>query len=344
MIRHALPLILIPFMSQAQNYTATRASVDGIEVIRLGDAARKTVVSIVPSLGHNAYEMKVNGKNIFWSPYQSLKELKDKPAQLGNPFLSPWVNRIVGDSYWANGKKYQLNPELKNFRYDPYHQPIHGLVVYASDWKVVSLKAEAGSASVTSRLEFWRHPDWMAQFPFAHTLEMTYRLADGVLEVETAIENHSTDPMPLSLGYHTYYRIDDAPRDDWKIHIAAREHVLLSKTLVPTGERAPVTVADPQPLRGTQFDDVYTNLSRGKDGRAEFWVQGKQQKIAVTYGPKFDVGVVYAPEGRDFVCFEPMVGITNAFNLAHEGVYKQLQSVAPGGTWRESFWIKTVGY
>ncbi len=59
----------------------------------------------------------------------------------------------------------------------------------------------------------------MAQFPFAHTMEMKYRLKDGVLEVETEIENHSIEPMPVSLGYHTYYRIEDAPRDDWKIHV-----------------------------------------------------------------------------------------------------------------------------
>jgi len=34
-----------------------------------------------------------------------------------------------------------------------------------------------------------------------------------------------------------------------------------------------------------------------------------------------------------------MAAITNGFNLAHDGVYKELQSVAPGGTWRESFWM-----
>ena len=38
---------------------------------------------------------------------------------------------------------------------------------------------------MTSRLEFFRLPDYMAQFPFAHTIDMTYRLANGVLEVET---------------------------------------------------------------------------------------------------------------------------------------------------------------
>jgi aldose 1-epimerase len=34
-----------------------------------------------------------------------------------------------------------------------------------------------------------------------------------------------------------------------------------------------------------------------------------------------------------------MSAVTNAFNLAHDGKYGELQSVAPGGTWRESFWL-----
>ena len=49
-------------------------------------------------------------------------------------------------------------------------------------------------------------------------------------------------------------------------------------------------------------------------------------------------------DGRDFICFEPMAGITNALNLAHKGLYKELQSVPPGGTWQESFWVKPSGF
>jgi aldose 1-epimerase len=98
------------------------------------------------------------------------------------------------------------------------------------------------------------------------------------------------------------------------------------------------------PLHAAQLDDVLTNLVHGPDGRARFWVQGKKERITVAYGPKYPVAVVYAPAARDFICFEPMAAITNAFNLAHSGAYKDLQSVAPGATWKESFWISTSGF
>ena len=47
---------------------------------------------------------------------------------------------------------------------------------------------------------------------------------------------------------------------------------------------------------------------------------------------------------RGFICFEPMAGITNSMNLAHKGLYKELQSIPPGDTWQESFWLRPAGF
>ena len=64
-------------------------------------------------------------------------------------------------------------------------------------------------------------------------------------------------------------------------------------------------------------------------------------RIAVRFGNRsILVAVVYAPgPPRDFVCFEPMSAVTNAFNLS-----AQLQHIAPGTTWRESFWVAPSGF
>jgi len=320
------------------NYTAERQTSDGVEIVYLADARTKTEVWIAPSIGNNSYEMKVNGQRVFWSPYATVKELKAKPAMAGNPFLAPWANRLDQDAFYANGKKYSLNAELKNFRRDGNGQPIHGLLVYANEWQVASLKSGDESAAVTSRLEFWKYPDYMAQFPFAHTYEMTYRLRDGALEVETAIENFSTATMPVSVAYHPYFTLPGVPRDDWQVHVPASRQVVLNDKLTPTGELRPVALQQPVTLRGRQFDDVFA----GVDASREFVVEGGGKRIGVKFGPRFPVGVVYAPQGRDFICFEPMSGPTNAFNLAHAGKYAELQKIAPGGGWRESYWIKAT--
>jgi aldose 1-epimerase len=93
-------------MSEAANYTAQRVTVDGLEVIRLTDENHKAQVSIVPAVGNNAYEFKVNGKNVMWFPQSSLADYKAKPVFSGNPFLAPWANRLDHDGFYANGKHY----------------------------------------------------------------------------------------------------------------------------------------------------------------------------------------------------------------------------------------------
>jgi len=155
----------------AQNYSAQKLTVDAIEVVRLSDAAHHVDVSICPSIGNIAYDLRINGKPVLMPPPGSLAEWKAKPSQAGIPFLGPWANRLESDAYWANGKKYLLNPEAIEVRRDPNGLPIHGLLLFTSQWRVTRMQADKQGAEVTSRLEFWKHPEWMSQFPFAHTIE-----------------------------------------------------------------------------------------------------------------------------------------------------------------------------
>jgi aldose 1-epimerase len=327
-------------MAQTANYSAEILTVDSVEIVRLADAAHRTEVSICPSVGNIAYDMRVNGKPILMPPPGTLAEWKAKPAQAGIPFLAPWANRLDSDSYWVNGRKHVLNPDAVSLRRDSFGQPIHGLLLFASAWQVTKVHAGADYAEVVSRLEFGKHPEWMAQFPFAHVIEMTHRLADGIVEVRTTVENQSHEPMPLVIGFHSWYQLPDIPRDQWRIHLPVRDHYTLSGKLVPTGEKKPLDLPDPLPLVGRQLDDVYG----GVNSNDEFWVESKGQRISVRFGPKFPIAVVYAPQVRNVVCFEPMTAITNAFNLAHAGLYKDLPTIAPGGKWTESFWVRPSGF
>jgi aldose 1-epimerase len=139
----------------------------------------------------------------------------------------------------------------------------------------------------------------------------------------------------------------------------------------------------PAPLKDYSLDDVFTDLVRDAQGRAHAVVKGRQQQIEVMLGPNFRSLVVWSPDplskGKgsnesnrslqaaggaqpvaapappsvgsgapptdpNYICFEPMAGITDALNLAQKGIYKELQSIPPGGTWQESFWIRPSGF
>jgi aldose 1-epimerase len=188
----------------------------------------------------------------------------------------------------------------------------------------------------------------MKQFPFAHTVEMTHRLAGGILDVRTRIDNLSVEAMPVAIGFHPYFELADSPRDDWTIAIGAKTRWLLSPGKVPTGETEAIErlFPDPQaiPLRDYELDDVFGDLQRDESGRATMSVRGKRQRIDVVFGPNFRAAVVYAPRDRNFICFEPMAGITDSMNLAQRGLYDELQHVPPGGTWHESFSVRPMGF
>lgn len=336
--------------ASAQRYTASRTSADGVPIVRLSDAATNTVVSIAPTVGNIAYEMLVNGKNVLYWPYESVSDFAANPRLSGIPLLWPWANRIDGDSYWANGRKYELNDALGNLRRDGAKQPIHGLLTSWPEWDVTRVAVDDQGAFVVSRLEYYRYADLAAQFPFAHAIEMTYRLSGGELEVRTRIENLGVQPMPVSLGYHPYFQLDDAPRDEWRVQLAARKLWALGETLVPTGESEAIEKQFPEskslPLAGVSLDHVFGDLIRNDAGEAIFSVEGRAQKIEVVYGEGFDTAVVYAPSRArgDFICFEPMVGVTNVFNLAEQGKYGALRSIPAGESWEATFMIRPSGF
>ena len=338
----------------AQQYTARRNG----DVIELHDEKHQTIVSVIPSIGNITSGMKVKGQDVLRWPSVTVEQFRAKPQFAGNPFLAPWANRLDEQAFYANGKRYAFDMGLGNVRGDI---PIHGMLLWTDEWEVTDLTADATSARTTSRLDFYRNPMWMKQFPFAHTIEITHTLQDGVLQVSTRLRNMSSEPMPVSIGFHPYFQLTDSTRDEWTISVGARTHWLLAQNKVPTGETEPIEKFFPDPqaiaLKDFDLDHVFGDLVADESGRSVMSVKGKSQRLDVVLGPLYRAMVIYAPNpaagtqkpgapppDRNFICFEPMVGITNAMNLAHKGLYKDLQSVAPGGTWEESFWVRTSGF
>jgi aldose 1-epimerase len=374
-----------PAAAQAR-YSARRTG----DIVQLRDSRTDTVVSVMTTVS-NAYEMVVKGQNVIRMTFTTVEEFRARPGLNGIPLLAPFANRLDEPAFYANGKKYNFDLELGNVR-GPV--PIHGFLSGAKEWTLVEAKADDAAAWVTSKLDFYRNPQWMKQFPFAHTLEMTYRLEDGVLEVRTRIDNLSTEPMPVAIGFHPYFQLTDSTRAEWTLSVAAKTQWLLSDAKIPTGETEPIQKFFPDPhavpLKDFDLDHVFGDLERDAQGRAVMTVKGKSQQLDVVLGPNYRSVVLYSPNpanapaggrrvgggggraaqpaappaatppaqsvplsaapappdapNRGFIAIEPMVGITDSMNLAHRGFYKELQSIAPGGTWQESFWLRPRGF
>ena len=389
----------------AQRYTAQQ---DG-DVIELADATSQMNVSVVWSMS-NAWRIQVKGKDLV-RPAASLADFEARPGLSGMPLLAPFANRLDETAFYANGKKYNFDLELGNVR-GPI--PSTGYVNGSKAWQLVEFKADQKSAWVTCKLDFYKFPQFIKQFPFAHTITMTYRVSDGSLEVHTRLDNLSTEPMPIVIGYHPIYQLPDGNRDDWTVSVDAKTHWIEIPQRLPTGETQPIEKffnAERQSIQLKNYaliDDVFTDLVRDADGRATMKLSYNGKELDAILGPKYRAVLLWStplgagggggrrgqgpgggagapapapagpfpvdpaqgvrtapaaivpaagapaaasgsqgaasPANRGFLAFEPMVAITNALNLAQKGTYKELQSIPPGGSWEESFWVTTKGY
>ncbi len=268
------------------------------DIVHLRDNKTDSTVSVLTGTS-NAYEFVVHGKNVLSMNIPSTTALRNNPGLNGIPFLGPFANRLDEMAFYANGKKYSFDPGLGNVR-SPI--PQQGFLNGTHDWKLISAKANGNSATVVSRLDFYRHPDWMKQFPFAQTYTMTIRLKDGTLEVNTRIDNLSVDPLPVSIGYHPYFALPETDRNHWSLDFGAETHWIETDAHLPTGEKETSDTffggdhhnVPLSRLADKRLDEVFSDLDRDAQGRASVIIKGDTTSIKVTAGPKIRTFLLYS--------------------------------------------------
>src|SRR5947209_15398811 len=125
-LRLSTIVLAVPFWVQAA-YKAQTVDDHGVEVVRLTDSDAGVEVSVAPSIGNRAYEMKVHGKNILYLGAADVGALKQRPGLSGIPFLAPWANRMADSGFWADGRKYTFNGQLGSVRLPANGVAIHGM-------------------------------------------------------------------------------------------------------------------------------------------------------------------------------------------------------------------------
>ncbi len=321
-------------------YSAKISLEDRTPVVRLietKDEKHRVEVAVVPSLGNRTIRMLVGEENFLFFPFAGPEAARADRGLNGIPFLAPWANRMAGGGIRVDGQEHRFGEGLRT---DAHGLPIHGMLTVSPHWKMMTMDWDSESAQVTSRLEFWRHPELMANWPFAHTYEMTHRLANGELEIRTRILNLDARRMPVAIGFHPYFQLPGVERQKAFVKVPVRRHVETDDRLVATGEFREVSFPARVALADNTFDDGFVGLESGQDGMSEFIFEGGGRRVEVKFGPRYTVAIVYSPRGQEFLCFEPMTSITNGVNLAAEGKYPDLQWVEPGGIWEESFRVK----
>jgi aldose 1-epimerase len=263
--------------------------------LRAGDLA----ATFVPSLGMIGASLTHRGEELL-GQRNGLPAYEAKGSTMGIPLLHPWANRLSGLTYEALGEQVAIDPDSPLVRLDPNGLPIHGLAA-SPHWRV-----EQRDGGLHAGLDFGAHPELLEAFPFPHTISHDIALDERGLRIETTVVSRDDDgAVPVSFGFHPYFALPGVARADWHVELPVETRLELDARGIPNGARA-ATDETAGPLGDRTYDDAYADVS------GAFVLAGGAHRIELSFEHGYDYAQVYAPEGQDLICFEPMTAPTNA--------------------------------
>jgi aldose 1-epimerase len=242
----------------------------------------------------------------------------------GIPLLYPWANRLAAPHYRAAGREVNLDLSSPLLHFDDRGLPMHGVPWSLLAWKLTEDRRDF----LAARLD-WSSRDLLAVFPFRHNLEMAVTLRSDSLTIETTLVAGPDGPVPVSFGFHPYFRFSGVPRPEWRLELPAMRKLLLDVHGIPTGEEEAFHGFGAQ-LGGSNFDDGFALT----DEQTVFSIAGGERRITVKFLEGYPYTQVFAPRDKDFMAFEPMTAPTNALITG-----RGLRLVEPGGKFRATFRI-----
>lgn len=239
----------------------------------------------------------------------------------GIPFLYPWANRLSGTRYQVADQIVQLDTSSPLLHFDKT-LPMHGVAWSQLAWDVL----DADETNVRARLD-WTRDELLKIFPFPHYVEMRVALNKQALTIGTTILADASSAVPVSFGFHPYFKIPNLPRADWRVTLPAMTHLELDAQQIPNGETTPFAAMD-DVLGERAFDDGFALA----DEHAQFAIQDSGRRITIAFLEGFPFAQIYAPRDKDYIAIEPMTAPTNAL-----GAGRGLRVLEPGENFRAAF-------
>jgi aldose 1-epimerase len=300
--------------------TTTR---EGYPAIRLSDG--DLAATFVPQLGMIGASLEHEGEELL-GQRNGLPAYEARGSTMGIPLLYPWANRLAGFQYEVAGTHVTIDRDSPLVKLDENGIPIHGLLTASPNWNATA----NDDGTLTATLDYGAHPELLEAFPFPHELQMEAQLQENRLTITTTV-TATTGAVPVSFGFHPYLTLPGVARADWQIELPVTQHLIPDEYGIPTGESEPADIPA-GPLGDRSFDDGYAQLTGDPP---TFALSGGGRRIELSFDSGYDFAQVYAPEGQDLICFEPMTAATNALVAGGPG----LQILQPGEEKQAAFSI-----
>jgi len=237
-----------------------------------GDVAAQ----VVPERGAIVTSLRVGTKDVLFLDRATLED-PTKNVRGGIPVLFPYAGKLVDELFVPAGTKMKQHGFGRN-----------------KPWALRERRRDF------ARLAVVQDAETRAQYPYDYEADYGVSLLPRGLQVELLVDNNGTRPLPLSPGWHPYFRCPAA------------------KKAQVTGDVAGLTADKLGDDREFDF-----GLVPPSTGRTRFEVPGLGV-LRISFSPQMRHMQFWSQPGKDFICLEPFYGPTNTINTD-----KRLE-VAPG--------------
>jgi aldose 1-epimerase len=154
-----------------------------------------------------------------------------------------------------------------------------------------------------------------AGYPFEYRCEIRYTLMPGnLLEVQTTIINLHNESIPLSDGWHPYFKLGGMI-DEWMLRFNASSILEFNESLVPTGKLLNYnSFIEERSLQGVELDNSFL-LNKAAD-YAACTLYNPFNNLSVSFFPDgtYPYLQIYTPPARKSIAIENLSGAPNCFN------------------------------
>jgi len=265
------------------------------ETYVLSSESEQTYFEVVPQRGAIVSKFLYQGQDVFYLDEETLADTS-KNIRGGNPVLFPISSYLENETYTYEGKQYQLKQ--------------HGFARNLPA-EVIDVSANDQAASIT--LEIVQNEESLGRYPFQFKLQLTYTLSEQGLRIQADVTNLDNKEMPFYLGYHPYFYVAD--KSTLQLEVPSQRYENMITNSVVNGQFN---------LQQQESNAIYEQLQANSCYMID---QARGLKVSVGFDEVYQYVVLWALEGKPFLCIEPWMAPVNGMN-----VNKGIQRLQPGDT------------
>jgi galactose mutarotase-like enzyme len=245
----------------------------------------EVTAQVVPGRGGIVTALAVAGHDVLFLDGATLDD-PTKNVRGGIPILFPFAGKLEDERFLPAGTRMRQHGFARNKPWTVREQRPDGL-----------------------RLGLVQDDETRAQYPYEYDVEYGVHVLPRGLQVELVVHNRGGQPLPVSPGWHPYFRCPAARKPE------------------VTGDVPGLRPAE----RFTNAREFDFGLEAPVGGRARFDVPGLGG-LRLSFSPVMRHLQLWSQPGRDFICLEPFYGPNDTVNTDRR------MDVPPGQA--RDFWMR----